>query len=321
MAITLISNVGFTEIDTSGTVNTVAGIKDNLPVQFYKIVSNINGQLVIDNNDNHKKLILDMNGKTINGQNQTAITYNGDDTLEIKGQGLITSGGTVRVSANGSGSYNATPTLGDGTVVITMTSPDFDITFNENYTQIFNDNLGNASTPVRTPDNIPSGETWTGLTGTNGANINGLTANGFTFNNTGTLATGATGAIGSYSFYRMTNAHRTRSDMGWLAYFWTSQGMFKKRVANNTTVSATNSPDYITEPAINPYTGNPFSPTGGKDYGYDHNAYSNFSASGRVESVSVPSRTFAITNNNTFDISFYSITPPETFVVTVVTNL
>ena len=99
-----------------------------------KVVNNINGQLVIDNNDNHKKLILDVNGKTINGENQTAITYNGNDTLEIKGQGLITSGGTVRVSANGSGSYNATPTLGDGTVVITMTSPNFDITFNETYT-------------------------------------------------------------------------------------------------------------------------------------------------------------------------------------------
>ena len=56
MAITLISNVGFTEINTSGTLNTVAGIKDNLPVQFYKVVNNINGQLVIDNNDNHKNL-------------------------------------------------------------------------------------------------------------------------------------------------------------------------------------------------------------------------------------------------------------------------
>ena len=102
MAITLISNVGFTEIDTSGTVNTIAGIKDNLPVQFYKIVSNINGQLVIDNNDNHKKLILDMNGKTINGEKQTAITYNGNDTLEIKGQGLITSGGTINVTQDSS---------------------------------------------------------------------------------------------------------------------------------------------------------------------------------------------------------------------------
>ena len=321
MAITLISNVGFTEIDTSGTVNTVAGIKDNLPVQFYKVVSNINGQLVIDNNDNHKKLILDVNGKTINGENQTAITYNGNDTLEIKGQGLITSGGTVRVSANGSGSYNATPTLGDGTVVITMTSPNFDITFNENYTQLWKDNYVNPSpaTVVRTPDNIPSGETWQGLTGTNGVNINGLTADGFSFNNTGTLATGVTGAIGSYSFYRMTDANRTRSDMAWLAYFWSSGGMFKKQVANNTNSGSTNSPDYITDPALNPYNSVPTN--GSKDYGYDHGAYSNLSASGRLQSVSVPSRTFSITNNNTFDISFYSVSPAETFVVTVVSGI
>ena len=320
MAITLISNVGFTEINTSGTLNTVAGIKDNLPVQFYKVVNNINGQLVIDNNDNHKKLILDINGKTINGENQSAIVYNGNDTLEIKGQGLITSGGTVRVSANGSGSYNATPTLGDGSVVITMTSPNFDITFNENW-QLQNQPYREKFTGPRTPDNIPSGETWLGLTGANGANINGLTANGFTFNNTGTLATGATGAIGSFQFYRMTNAHRTRHDMMWLAYFWTSTGMFKKRVANNTFVSATNGPDYITEPAYNPYSGTYYSPQGSRDIDNDHDAYGNFAASGRVSSISVPSRTFAITNNNSFDISFYSITPPETFVVTVVSGV
>ena len=318
MAITLISNVGFTEIDTSGTVNTVAGIKDNLPIQFYKIVSNIDGQLVINNNDNHKKLILDMNGKTINGQNQSAISYNGNDTLEIKGQGLITSGGTVRVSANGSGSYNATPTLGDGSVVITMTSPNFDIIFNENYTATGSNQVYNG---VRTPDNIPSGETWLGLTGAKGANINGLTANGFTFNNVGTLATGATGAIGSYEFYRMTNAHRSRVDNPWIAYFWAEEGMFKKRVSNNTNSSSTSNPDYITQPAINAYTGQPFTPVGSRDNMTDHNAYSNLSASGRVESVSVPSRTFSITNNNTFDISFYSITPPETFVVTVVSGV
>ena len=319
MAITLISNVGFTEINTSGTVNTVAGIKDNLPVQFYKIVSNIDGQLVIDNNDNHKKLILDVNGKTINGQNQSAISYNGNDTLEIKGQGLITSGGTVRVSANGSGSYNATPTLGDGSVVITMTSPNFDIIFNENYTlenEPYRDKHG-----IRTPDNIPSGETWLGLTGAKGANINGLTANGFSFNNVGTLMSGVTGSVGSFEFYRMTDARRSRSDMGYKAYVWCSTGMFKKGVTNNTNSSSTSNPDYISEPASNPYTGGYYSPQGSRDSGNDHNAYSNFAAMGRLESVSIPTRSFAITNNNTFDISFYSITPPETFVVTVVSGV
>ncbi len=314
MAITLISNVGFTEINTSGTVNTVAGIKDNLPVQFYKIVSNIDGQLVIDNNDNHKKLILDVNGKTINGQNQSAISYNGNDTLEIKGQGLITSGGTVRVSANGSGSYNATPTLGDGSVVITMTSPNFDIIFNENYTlenEPYRDKHG-----IRTPDNIPSGETWLGLTGAKGANTNG-----FSFNNVGTLMSGVTGSVGSFEFYRMTDARRSRSDMGYKAYVWCSTGMFKKGVTNNTNSSSTSNPDYISEPASNPYTGGYYSPQGSRDSGNDHNAYSNFAAMGRLESVSIPTRSFAITNNNTFDISFYSITPPETFVVTVVSGV
>jgi len=189
------------------------------------------------------------------------------------------------------------------TVVITMTSPNFDITFNENW-QLQNEPFRDKFTGPRTPDNIPEGETWLGMTGTYGANINGLTANGFTFNNTGNLATGATGAIGNYQFYRMTNAHRTRSDMGWLAYFWTDGGMFKKRVANNTTVSATNSPDYIIEPAINAYTGSAYSPVGSRDIDNDHNAYSNFAASGRVSSVSVPTRSFSVTNNNNFNVTF-----------------
>ena len=76
----------------------------------------------------------------------------------------------------------------------------FVITFNENLT-LGGEPYRDKYTGPRTPDNIPSGETWQGLTGTNGSNITALTANGFTFNNTGNLATGATGTIGSFAFY------------------------------------------------------------------------------------------------------------------------
>ena len=132
---------------------------------------------------------------------------------------------------------------------------------------------------------------------------------------------GVTGSVGSFEFYRMTDARRSRSDMGYKAYVWCSTGMFKKGVTNNTNSSSTSNPDYISEPASNPYTGGYYSPQGSRDSGNDHNAYSNFAAMGRLESVSIPTRSFAITNNNTFDISFYSITPPETFVVTVVSGV
>ena len=212
------------------------------------------------------------------------------------------SDGTVTDYANVTGltlvRSSLTVTSSD-TIVVTMTSPNFDIIFNENYPQIGSTTASNGGYgTVRTPDNIPAGETWAGLTGTYGANINGLTANGFTFNNTGNLATGNTQAIGSYSFYRMTNPAQTRSDARWIAYFWEAGGMFKKRVSSNT------SPDTITEPGYNPYSGGSYVPQGYLDISYDHAAYSNHGPSGRLESVSVPSRLFTITNNNSFDITF-----------------
>ena len=55
MAIPLISNVGFTEVDSSGSLNTKAGDKTKLPVQFFKLSDNISGNLSLDNNSAHKK--------------------------------------------------------------------------------------------------------------------------------------------------------------------------------------------------------------------------------------------------------------------------
>ena len=60
MAIPLISNVGFTEVSSSGSLNTKAGDKTKLPVQFFKLSDNISGNLSLDNNSAHKKIILDI---------------------------------------------------------------------------------------------------------------------------------------------------------------------------------------------------------------------------------------------------------------------
>ena len=46
MAIPLITNVGFTEVSSSGSLNTKAGDKTKLPVQFFKLSDNISGNSV-----------------------------------------------------------------------------------------------------------------------------------------------------------------------------------------------------------------------------------------------------------------------------------
>ena len=45
MAIPLISNVGFTEVDSSGSLNTKAGDRTKLPIQFFRLSDNISGNL------------------------------------------------------------------------------------------------------------------------------------------------------------------------------------------------------------------------------------------------------------------------------------
>jgi hypothetical protein len=303
MSVPLVSNVGFTEVtqslvdSNSGVLNDIAGSRINLPIQYFKLGENISGNLTLNNVANNKKIILDTDGKTLLNPSGSPLTQNSSVAMELKGSGNIQSTLKTSTGTQASTSYSGTTTLSNSNSSTVVVGDDgFVLTFNENLT-LSGEPYRDKYTGPRTADNIPAGETFLSLTGTNGSNITGLTANGFTFNNTGTLATGATGTIGSFAFYRMTNASRTRSDSAWKAYFWCSTGMFKKRVANNTTVSSTSSPDYITEPGYNPYTGQSYSPLGSRDSNNDHNAYGNFSASGRVENITVNARTLTFTNN------------------------
>ena len=91
MAIPLISNVGFTEVDSSGSLNTKAGDRTKLPIQFFRLSDNINGNLSLDNNSAHKKLILDTNGNNIINSSGSPLTTNSSTTLELKGSGNIQS--------------------------------------------------------------------------------------------------------------------------------------------------------------------------------------------------------------------------------------
>ena len=72
MAIPLISNVGFTEVSSSGVLNDKAGTaKSKLPIQLFKLSGAISGNLTLNNVANNKKIILER-AKEWNKRNKEA---------------------------------------------------------------------------------------------------------------------------------------------------------------------------------------------------------------------------------------------------------
>jgi len=118
VAIPLISNVGFTEVSSSGSLNTKAGDKTKLPVQFFKLSDNISGNLSLDNNSAHKKIILDTNGNNITNSSGSPLTTNSSTTLELKGSGNVQS--TLKTFTS-SGSSDTTISEADNSTVVVQT--------------------------------------------------------------------------------------------------------------------------------------------------------------------------------------------------------
>ena len=67
MGVPFVAQLGFAEVDSSGPIVPLTGTAD-ASVQFYKLTQSVNGVITIPNNNKHKKIILDVNGKTISGQ-------------------------------------------------------------------------------------------------------------------------------------------------------------------------------------------------------------------------------------------------------------
>ena len=132
MAIPLISNVGFTEVDSSGSLNTKAGAtKTKLPIQFFRLTGAITGALTLDNNSAHKKIILDTNGNNITNSSGSPLTTNSSTTLELKGSGNVQSTLKTFTSSVSSTSNTGTTTISEAdnsTVVVTSVARDADIT-------------------------------------------------------------------------------------------------------------------------------------------------------------------------------------------------
>ena len=120
MAIPLISNVGFTEVDSSGSLNTKAGDKTKLPIQFFRLTGAITGALTLDDNAAHKKIILDTNGNDIT---------NSSTTLELKGSGNVQSTLKTFTSSESSTGNSGTTTISEAdnsTVVVQTDTHTFD---------------------------------------------------------------------------------------------------------------------------------------------------------------------------------------------------
>ena len=112
MSIPLISGLGFTAVDSAGTLNDKAGTsKSKLPIQFFKLTENISGNLILNQDSNHKKIIIDTNGKTILNSSGSPLTTNSDVTLELKGSGNIQSTLKTSVSAEASTGNTGTSTF------------------------------------------------------------------------------------------------------------------------------------------------------------------------------------------------------------------
>ena len=131
MSIPLISGLGFTEVSSAGNLNDKAGTaKSKLPIQFFRLSDNITGNLTLNNDSAHKKIILDTNGKTITNENGAPLTTNSSTTLELKGSGNIQSTLKTFTASESSTSHTGTTVLSNSdssTLVVALADRAADI--------------------------------------------------------------------------------------------------------------------------------------------------------------------------------------------------
>jgi len=152
MAIPLISNVGFTEVSSSGVLNDKAGTaKSKLPIQLFKLSGAISGNLQMNNDSAHKKIILDTNGNNITNSSGSPLTNNSSTTLELKGSGNVQS--TLKTFTS-SGSGNTTISEADNSTVVVQTDThEFDTALvDDNRSAGSGTSFGDGNTTVTKPN-------------------------------------------------------------------------------------------------------------------------------------------------------------------------
>jgi len=156
MSIPLVSNLGFTEVSSSGTLNDKAGTaKSKLPVQFFKLTDNVSGNLTMTNDSAHKKIIIDTNGNTILNSSGSPITNNSSIDVELIGSGNVQSTLKTFTSAVASTSNTGTTTISEAdnsTVAVADDAHTFDAALiDDNRSSHSGTAFGDATPQIRIP--------------------------------------------------------------------------------------------------------------------------------------------------------------------------
>ena len=165
MSIPLISGLGFTEVNSAGVLNDKAGTdKSKLPIQFFRLTDNISGNLTLNNDSAHKKIILDTNGNNILNPNGSPLTTNSSTTLELLGSGNIQSTLKTSTATESSTGHTGTTTFSNSdssTIVVSNVGTDTTV---EKYVDAGGNYVYNGSS-------IDGGVTTVGGSTPNAANI------------------------------------------------------------------------------------------------------------------------------------------------------
>jgi len=164
MSIPLISNLSFTKVSSSGTLNDkVPSTRINLPVQYFKNVDNISGNLTLDDNTAHKKVILDTQNKTIINTVGSPLTNdNPNTTMDLKGSGDIQSqlkSHTVTVTDDAYTGTTTVTSLNDSLVIVDDSHTYETTVVNDERNAGGGVSFGDGSTTVRNPS-TNNNESW-----------------------------------------------------------------------------------------------------------------------------------------------------------------
>lgn len=157
MSIPLISGLGFTEVSSAGNLNDKAGTaKSKLPIQFFRLTDNISGNLTLDNDSAHKKIILDTNGNNIINSSGSPLTTNSSTTLELKGSGNVQSTlktFTSSVASTGNSGVTTISEADDSTVNVQTDTHEFDTALvDDNRSAGSGASFGDGNTTVTKPN-------------------------------------------------------------------------------------------------------------------------------------------------------------------------
>ena len=227
MSIPLCSNVAITKItqslvdSNSSILNDMAGTaKSLLPVQYFQLDENITGNLTLNNNTAHKKIILDTNGKTILNPNGSPLTQNSSTALEVKGSGNVQSTLKTSTLAQTDATHTGTTNFANSdssTIAVSNVGTDLTVEKYKDFTRTSNSQ--GSATIAYTGSDIDSGVTTIGGSTPNASTIFSDTSvsSGNTFNTNGgtpvfigdTSTSSSSPASYNYQLYIATVANTT----------------------------------------------------------------------------------------------------------------